>query len=64
MKLLTHPELRLASDGEVAVLLDDLLNVGCKFIVGVKLLFYETVLFEVFIEHFPQVVLLDFTTHH
>ena len=64
MKCFTDSELWLAADGKVSVLFDDLLNVGSEFIVGVKLLLNETVLFEVFIEHVPQVVLLDFTTHH
>lgn len=49
VKLFAHPELRLAPDGKVSVLLDDLFYIGCEFIVGIKLLLHETILFEVFI---------------
>ena len=39
VEVLTHSELMLDGDVELAVLVDDLLNVKYKFIIGIQLLF-------------------------
>jgi hypothetical protein len=61
---LAHPELRFEVDGELAVLFDDLFDVGDEFVVGVDLLLDEAVLLEVFVEEIPEMVLLNFSTHY
>ena len=60
---LSDSELGQALDGEGTILFDDLLEVGGEFVVAVDLLFHQPILFEVFVEDLPQVVLLILLTH-
>ena len=64
VKLFSNSKLRLYFDGEVAILFDDLFDIGGELVIGVELLFDESVLLEVFIKNIPKVMLLYFTIHH
>ncbi len=61
--VLSWSELGFDGDGEVAVLLDDFFDVADEAVVGVELLFGESVLLEVAVQHLPEMLFPHFLLH-
>ena len=53
VKLFSNSELRLYFDGEISILFNDLFDICGKLIVGIELLFDESILLEVFVKNIP-----------